>query len=146
MLESGASGDQAALQCLEENESDNVVDHLRRDATVLRSKMKEIATRLYKYKVLGKKPLRRKDMDRAVVLNPELRNFLQDVFGNQRIRQILALKENELAVGLLESGEEPAIFEVSDQSEASPEERISIKRTTSRKFGGLKSRKISGLS
>lgn len=96
-----------------------------------------------KYKVLNQNP-KRKVLDKNLVLPIEAKHYFQNFFKDEKLRRILALKEGEVAVGLVEGTvEDPELSE-----EESEEEETSLKRDTSRLNAntGLKSRKVSGMS
>ncbi len=75
-----------------------VLEYVQRDGRFMRDRLKELHTRMKKAKLL--KPLGRKE--RSVTVMPEMCGYLAHFFKDTKLRQVLALKEEQIAVGLVE--------------------------------------------
>ena len=117
-----------ALDYFRDNPVEDIVGPIRRDNTVLRQRMQEVVARLKKERVLSKSSLKKKDLEKQYVISGELRVFLQNSLHNFRLRQILALKEGQDAVGLLE---EPLEIREEEEDSLPDEEMLDVSEVAS---------------
>lgn len=92
--------------------------------------MTDVVGRLKKERVISKSSLKKRDVEKSLTFPGELRVFLQNELSNYRLNQILALKEGQDAVGLVEGPID--IKEEEDSEEDDPPSEIVSVRPASK--------------
>lgn len=82
--------------------------------------MTDVVARLKKDRIISKSSLKKKDVEKSLTFTGELRVFLQNELSNYRLNQILALKEGQDAVGLVEGP-----IEIKEEEDSEEEEIVS---------------------
>ena len=102
--------------------------------------MTDVVGRLKKERVISKSSLKKRDVEKSLTFPGELRVFLQNELSNYRLNQILALKEGQDAVGLVEGPIDIKEEEDSEEDDP-PSEIVSVRPASKNKrFQRMKSR------